>query len=69
MLKRRGTALLTTTTKTPSRIEENFDVSTFPEDAMRDINEGVTPRIRFNSVVETGVPGFIPGQSEGVLRR
>src|SRR5436190_13827477 len=29
----RGTALLTTT-KTPSRIEENFDVSTLPEDAM-----------------------------------
>ena len=55
----RGTALLTTT-KTLSRIEENFDVSTLPEDAMREINQGVKSRIRFNAVVETGVPGFIP---------
>jgi diketogulonate reductase-like aldo/keto reductase len=55
----RGTALLTTT-KTPSRIKENFDVSTLPEDAMREINEGITLRMRFNPVVETGVPGFIP---------
>lgn len=55
----RGTALLTTT-KTPSRIEENYDVSTLPEDAMREINEGIKSRIRFNAVVQTGVPGFIP---------
>jgi diketogulonate reductase-like aldo/keto reductase len=55
----RGTALLTTS-KTPSRIEENFDVSTLPEDAMRQISEEITLRIRFNAVVETGVPGFIP---------
>src|SRR5579863_7228385 len=55
----RGTALLTTT-KTPSRIKENFDVSSLPEDAMREINEGITSRTRFNSVVTTGVPGFIP---------
>ena len=55
----RGTALLTTS-KTPSRIAENFDVSRLPEDAMREINEGVTTRLRFNSVVKTGVPGFIP---------
>jgi diketogulonate reductase-like aldo/keto reductase len=55
----RGTALLTTT-KTPSRIKENFDVSTLPEDAMREINEGIKLRMRFNPVVETGVPGFIP---------
>jgi diketogulonate reductase-like aldo/keto reductase len=55
----RGTALLTTT-KTPSRLAENFDVSTLPEDAMREINEGIKSRIRFNAVVETGVPGFIP---------
>ncbi|OAI42566.1 dehydrogenase [Verrucomicrobia bacterium SCGC AG-212-E04] len=54
----RGTALLTTT-KTSSRLQENFDVSTLPDDAMRAINEGITSRIRFNSVVETGVPGFI----------
>src|SRR5882724_7096639 len=55
----RGTALLTTS-KTPNRIRENFDVSTIPEDAMREINEGIKLRMRFNPVVETGVPGFIP---------
>jgi len=55
----RGTALLTTS-KTPRRIKENFDVSTIPEDAMREINEGITLRVRLNAVVETGVPGFIP---------
>jgi diketogulonate reductase-like aldo/keto reductase len=55
----RGTALLTTS-KTPSRIKENFEVSTLPEEAVREIKEGITSRVRFNSVVETGVPGFIP---------
>jgi diketogulonate reductase-like aldo/keto reductase len=59
----RGTALLTTT-KTPGRLKENFDVSTLPEDAMREINEGIKTRIRFNAVVETGVPGFIPRGSK-----
>ena len=55
----RGTALLTTST-IPSQIKENFDVSTLPEDAMREIREGIKSRVRFNAVVETGVPGFIP---------
>ena len=55
----RGTALLTTS-KTPSRIKENFGVSALPEEAVREISEGIGLRIRFNSVVETGVPGFIP---------
>jgi diketogulonate reductase-like aldo/keto reductase len=55
----RGTALLTTAT-TSARIKENFDISTLPEDAMREIREGIQSRIRFNPVVETGVPGFIP---------
>lgn len=55
----RGTALLTTST-IPSQINENFDVSAIPEDAMRDISDGITSRIRFNAVVQTGVPGFIP---------
>src|SRR5439155_16122347 len=36
----RGTALLTTS-KSPSRIQENLDVSPLPEDAMREINEGI----------------------------
>jgi diketogulonate reductase-like aldo/keto reductase len=55
----RGTALLTTS-KTPSRIKENFEVSTLPEEAVREISEGIKLRARFNPVVETGVPGFIP---------
>jgi diketogulonate reductase-like aldo/keto reductase len=56
----RGTAFLTTSTK-PTRIHENFDVSTLPEDAMREIRERITTSVRFNTVVKTGVPGFIPG--------
>src|SRR6202161_346582 len=60
----RGTALLTTAT-TPKWINENFDVSTLPEDAVREISEGITSRIRFNAVVQTGVPGFIPREKKG----
>jgi diketogulonate reductase-like aldo/keto reductase len=56
----RGTALLTTSV-TPSRIRENFEISPLPEDAMQEIRDGVATKIRFNAVVETGVPGFIPG--------
>jgi diketogulonate reductase-like aldo/keto reductase len=55
----RGTALLTTSVK-PDRIRENFEVSTLPEDAMQEIRNGVTANVRFNTVVGTGVPGFIP---------
>lgn len=54
----RGTAFLTTSV-TPARIQENFEISTLPQDAMQEIRE-ITTRIRFNAVVETGVPGFIP---------
>ncbi len=54
----RGTAPLTTS-KTPSRIQENFQVSALPEDAVREIGDGIKSRVRFNAVVETGVPGFI----------
>jgi diketogulonate reductase-like aldo/keto reductase len=53
----RGTALLTTS-KTPTRIQENFQVSAIPEDAMQEIN-GIKTQVRFNAVVQTGVPGFI----------
>ncbi|MGN6367882.1 MAG: aldo/keto reductase [Phycisphaerae bacterium] len=59
----RGTALLTTS-KTPSRIRENFDISPLPEDAIREINEGITQRVRLNDVVNTGVPGFIPRKAQ-----
>jgi diketogulonate reductase-like aldo/keto reductase len=55
----RGTAFLTTST-TPHRIQENFDISALPEDALREIRNGITTNVRFNAVVETGVPGFIP---------
>jgi diketogulonate reductase-like aldo/keto reductase len=55
----RGTALLTTST-TPNWIKENFEVSALPEEAVREISEGIKLRVRFNAVVETGVPGFIP---------
>ena len=55
----RGTAFLTTSTK-PGYIQENFEISALPEDAMREMREGITANVRFNAVVETGVPGFIP---------
>ena len=55
----RGTALLTTSTK-PNHIQENFEISSLPEDAMQEIRDRITTNIRFNAVVGTGVPGFIP---------
>jgi diketogulonate reductase-like aldo/keto reductase len=55
----RGVAFLTTSA-TPSHIQENMDISTLPHRAMHEIREEITTRVRFNSVVETGVPGFIP---------
>ena len=61
----RGTALLTTSTK-PDHIQENIEISTLPEDAMREIREDITTTVRFNPVVTTGVPGFIPRPSSGV---
>jgi diketogulonate reductase-like aldo/keto reductase len=56
----RGTAFLTTSTKA-GRIQESFDISTLPEDAMWAIRDQITTKVRFNAVVKTGVPGFIPG--------
>ena len=55
----RGTAFLTTSTN-PRRIQENFEISALPEDAIREMRDGITMRARLNTVVETGVPGFIP---------
>ncbi len=60
----RGTALLTTS-KTPSRIKENFEVSALPDEAVREISEGIKLQVRYNAVVETGVPGFIPREKRG----
>jgi alcohol dehydrogenase (NADP+) len=53
----RGTAVLTTP-KTLARAKENLGVSVLPEDAINEIN-GIQTRQRLNSVVKTGVPGFI----------
>ncbi len=55
----RGTAFLTTSTN-PQRIRENYDISPLPADAMQQIRDAITTNVRFNSVVQTGVPGFIP---------
>jgi diketogulonate reductase-like aldo/keto reductase len=58
----RETAFLTTSTK-PDRIRENFEISTLPEDAMREMRDGIKTSVRFNTAVRTGVPGFIPRAS------
>jgi alcohol dehydrogenase (NADP+) len=54
----RGTALLTTP-RTAARARENFNISALPEDALDEINR-IQTRRRFNEVVKTGSPGFIP---------
>jgi alcohol dehydrogenase (NADP+) len=54
----RGTALLTTP-KTAARARENFAISALPSDAFDEINR-IQTRQRFNEVVKTGSPGFIP---------
>ena len=53
----RGTAVLTTSTK-PRQIQESFEVSTLPEEAIEEIRDGITTRVRFNPVTESGMPGF-----------
>ncbi len=53
----RGTAILTTA-KTLDRARENYNISEIPEAAVDEINR-IQTRSRLNSVVETGVPGFI----------
>ena len=55
----RGTALLTTSTSA-HHIQENFEISTLPDDAMQEMQHGITTRVRLNAVVDSGVPGFIP---------
>ena len=54
----RGTALLTTP-RTAARAQENLNISALPEDAFNEINR-IQTRQRFNEVVKTGIPGFIP---------
>jgi alcohol dehydrogenase (NADP+) len=62
----RGTALLTTP-RTAARAQENFNISALPEDALDEINR-IETRQRFNQVVKTGSPGFIP-QGDDDARR
>jgi alcohol dehydrogenase (NADP+) len=54
----RGTATITTT-KNPDRARENFSISEIPEAAVEEINR-IKTRTMLNTVVETGIPGFIP---------
>jgi alcohol dehydrogenase (NADP+) len=54
----RGTALLTTP-RNATRARENFNISALPADALDEINR-IQTRQRFNEVVKTGSPGFIP---------
>lgn len=58
----RGTTPLTTATNA-SYIEQNFDISALPDDAIEEIAQGITKRVRLNPVVNTGIPGFIPRAS------
>ena len=54
----RGGALLTTP-KTSERARENFEITPLPQEAFEAINN-IQIRQRYNAVVETGRPGFIP---------
>lgn len=54
----RGAALLTTQ-KNEGRARENLDVSALPHDAFAEV-DSIQTRLRFNEVVKTGSPGFIP---------
>jgi alcohol dehydrogenase (NADP+) len=54
----RGTAMLTTP-KSAARARENFNIAVLPDDAFEEINR-IETRQRYNTVVETGAPGFIP---------
>ena len=57
----RGTAVLTTSTKV-NHLQESFEASFLAENAIHEIN-AIQTRYRFNQVVDTGVPGFIPRAS------
>jgi alcohol dehydrogenase (NADP+) len=56
-IQRGGTFL--TTPKTAARARENFEVSALPSEAFDEINQ-IQTRERYNQVVKTGSPGFIP---------
>ena len=54
----RGTAILTTSTKV-NHLRESLEASFLSESAINEIS-AIQTRYRFNKVVETGIPGFIP---------
>ncbi|GJH03393.1 MULTISPECIES: aldo/keto reductase [Paraburkholderia] len=56
----RGTAMLTTP-KTAARARENFSIAALPADAFEAIDQ-IQTRRRYNEVVKTGTPGFIPSR-------
>ncbi|MFM0625571.1 aldo/keto reductase [Paraburkholderia xenovorans] len=58
----RGGALLTTP-KSATRARENFEISALPADAFDEINQ-IETRQRYNEVVKTGSPGFIPRRTQ-----
>jgi hypothetical protein len=39
-------------------IRKNFDVTALPDSAFQEFDEHLQIRIRFNSVVDSGEPGF-----------
>lgn len=55
----RGAAVLTTSTN-PEHIRENFDISPLPDEALQEMRDSIATSVRFNAVMETGVPGFVP---------
>ena len=57
----RGTALLTTAISI-RYIQENFDISALPDDAIEEITQGISTRVRLNSVVDTGIPVHSQGR-------
>ncbi|MET0935959.1 MAG: aldo/keto reductase [Luteibacter sp.] len=60
----RGTAFLTTSTN-PDHIRENYEIKPLPPEAMPEIRDAIVTNIRFNDVVHTGLPGFIPRENRG----
>jgi hypothetical protein len=64
----RGAAFLTTSSKS-QRIRENFDIATLPEDAMREIQDNLTTKVRFNQLVGAGLSGFFLDPPSGVACR
>ncbi len=53
----RGAAVLTSSVN-PGRIAENVGVTALPQNAIDEISHSLRTRIRFNSVVDAGEPGF-----------